>query len=161
MKTDNLIMNISKFLSIYYNLEGEVLKQLTHEQIQDMLDLKPVNYEDITIEDLLKGNVLLVKDSEREVIGYSNPYLDIKDSENDDPYSVMISFDKNPDVVIDNINDYSRYELTELIKECKKAKDDKSKHTVIKELNRRDGREKHSKERKLEKVRKRETRKEW
>ena len=155
----NLIISASKFLLIYHNIEGEGLNKLTHEQINEMFGASTVPFETVLTEDILTGKIILVKDGEGKIMCYENPLL-VKEDFEEKISSLIITFDKDPVIDIRNINDYSDYELTELIKDCKKTKNDKDKNTIIKELNKREGKEKHSKERALEKVRKREIRKE-
>ena len=91
--------------------------------------------------------------------GYKNPLINKKDYTNEESSNLIITFEEKPTINIDNIDNCSEYELTELIKNCKKIKNDKAKKAIIKELNKRNN-DKHSKERIIEKVRKREFRKE-
>ena len=156
----NLIISASKFLLIYHNIEGEGLNKLTHEQINEMFDTSIVPFETVFIEDVLTGKIILVKDSEGKIMSYKNPLINKKDYTDEVPSSLIITFEEDPVINIDNIDNYNDYELTELIKNCKKAKNDKAKNAIIKELNKRDGTDKHSKERIMKKVRKRDIGKE-
>ena len=156
---NNLIISMSKFLFIYYNFEGEVIHKLTHKQLNAILSIGNISNNKITMEDVLSGDVLLVRDSEGTVQGYKNPLIDKKDIINSEPVRVMLTFDEDHSINMEDITDYSDYELVELIKECKKMNNDKDKNTVIKELKRRDHEEHKTKEQKLEKIRKREYRK--
>lgn len=144
MNVEDYVISLSKFLSIYYNFEGEVLKKITHEQICDVLDLGVVPINEITTENISTGQIILVKDIEGKVLGYKKPYIKTSDSYLENPSTMMITFDEKPNIEIEDITDYSNHELTELIKICKKAKDDKTKKIIIKELHKREGTEKHS-----------------
>jgi hypothetical protein len=151
-----LTISMSKFLLDYYNIKGEVVNKLTHEQINEMLNLGQILDDNLSIEDVLTGKVLLVKDSEGKLQGYKNPLINKKDYVDEEPSSVIISFEEEPIINIDNIHDCTNYELEELIKDCKKTKNDKAKNAIIKDLNKRDGNNKQTKV----KIRKRNIRKE-
>ena len=162
---DYPILTISKFLGNYYNVEGIGLNKLTHDQIKAMFDLKSYSYDKITKDNIIEGKTLLVRDSDGVILGYKNPFLNKSDKECLDTFESNTRLDVTGGVkekmTIDDetLQCYSDYELGELIKVCKKNHNDQTKNLVIKELHKR----KHnvnSKEKKLEKVRKREFRKE-
>lgn len=159
--SSNNIISISKFLFIYYNIEGDCLHKLTHQQIKEILGIKTLPNDAIKESSIASGRVILVKDTNDLVLGYRNPLLNTKEILDEEPINVKIDFEDNPIINTNDISDYSSYELTELIKTCKKTNNDKAKNIIIKELNKRDGTEKYSKEKIIEKVRKRETRKDW
>ena len=163
---DYPILTIAKFLGNYYNVEGIGLNKLTHNQIKEMFDLRSFPYDKINTNNVISGKTLLVKDSEGIILGYKNPLLNKSDKD------CMDAFQNNTWLTVDNVVSkkvsleddtlqcYSDYELDELIKICKKGHDDQTKNLVIKEFHKRKHAENNLKEKKLEKVRKRELRKE-
>lgn len=153
------IINISKFLYVYYHIKSKDSYKLTHEQIKEMLDISTMPNKCVNENDVLTGRTILVKDIEGTVRGYRNPLLHEKETE-----SILecpdISFnDDNITIKIDNIDSYSIHELEDLIKKCKKCHKDKTKNIIIKELHKRNNAHVESKEKKLEKVRKKEFKK--
>lgn len=157
---NDYIMSICKFLYIYYHVEGDQLYKLTHTQIKDMFGINNLSNSKVLIEDILKGETILVRDSEGIVLGYNNPY--VYEENISDSTTPNINFDNSKNNLNININDidkYSDYELEELIKNCKKTNNDKVKNYIIKELHKRSNKEL-SKEKILNKVKKRELKKE-
>lgn len=163
---DYPILSISKFLGNYYNVEGVGLNKLTHNQMKEMFDLRSYPYDKVTYNNVVKGKTLLVKDSEGVILGYKNPFLNKSDKECMDVFDscTWLDVDNNEKEKVtfedDNLQCYSDYELGEIIKACKKSNNDQTKNLVIKEFHKRKQAKNNSKEKKLEKVRKRELRKE-
>ena len=155
---DNLIISMSKFLFIYHNFDGDVIRKITHDQLNGILNIKNVSDDKIATQDIISGKIILVKDCKGVVQGYRNPFVDKKDFVEEEPLNLDITFDEKSYIDIQNLSDYSDYELEELIKECKKANNDKDKNVIIKELKQRECEEKNNKNKILEKVRKRELR---
>ena len=159
---DDYILNMSKFLYIYYNIEGKGLFKLSHSQVKDMLDIKSLANDSINTNDVMLGKTLLVRDSEDIVLGYANPLVNIDIEEEERTSRLLIDFDQKINHIrIENLDDYSDYELEELINLCKKNKDEKMKCTIIKELHKRKGSLNKRKADKIEKIKKLELRKEW
>ena len=156
---DNLIISMSKFLLVYHNFEGDVFRRITHNQLNTMLSVGNILDEKIEIEDVLSGKVILVSDCEGRVQGYKNPLINKKDFVEEEPLKLDVTFDEKSCIDIQDLSGYSDYELIELIKKCKKMNNDKDKNVVIKELKQREFEEHNTKEEKLEKIRKREYRK--
>ncbi len=157
---DNLIISMSKFLLVYYNMQGEVTHRITHKQLNSILSINNVPNDKIVVDDILSGNVILVRDCEGEVQGYRNPLINRKDFTEEEPLELDVTFDKKPYIDIYDLSEYSDYELTGLIKKCKKAKNDRGKNIVIKELHKRKELENNHKEKIIQRVRRRELRKE-
>lgn len=163
---DYPILTIAKFLGNYYNVEGVGLNKLTHNQMKEMFDLRSYPYDKVTHNNVVKGKTLLVKDSEGVILGYKNPFLNKSDKECMDVFDscTWLDVDNNEKEKValedENLQCYSDYELGEIIKVCKKSNNDQTKNLVIKEFHKRKHAENNSKEKKLEKVRKRELRKE-
>ena len=159
-------MKIGKFLSKYYNIQGSDLNNLTHEQIIEMFEVEPCLGCDVAISDINEGKIVLVEDSERYVLGYKNPLLEKDNEECEELFEHPIianfykSLEHETGLVKDDVKNMELYELEELLKECKRSDDNRSKNIVVKELRERKVNECNNKESKLEKVRKREYRKE-
>ena len=157
---DNLIISMSKFLLVYYNLQGEVTRRITHKQLNSILSINNVPNDKIVVDDILSGNVILVRDCEGEVQGYRNPLINRKDFTEEEPLELDVTFDEKSYIDIYDLSEYSDYELVGLIKKCKKAKNDRGKNIVIKELHKRKELENNHKEKIMQRVRRRELRKE-
>ncbi len=157
---DNLIISMSKFLYVYYNFEGDVFRKVTHNQINSMLNIGNISNDKIADEDISSGKVILVRDCEGTIQGYKNPLINKKDFTDEEPLKIDVTFDEKPSIDIQNLSSYNNYELVGIIKECKKRNNDRNKNIVIKELHKRKELENNHKEEIIEKVRKRELRKE-
>jgi hypothetical protein len=157
---DNLIISMSKFLYVYYNFEGDVFRKVTHNQINSMLSIGNISNDKIADEDISSGKVILVRDCEGTIQGYKNPLINKKDFTDEEPLKIDVTFDEKPSIDIQNLSSYNNYELVGIIKECKKRNNDRNKNIVIKELHKRKELENNHKEEIIEKVRRRELRKE-
>ena len=157
---DNLIISMSKFLLVYYNLQGEVTRRITHKQLNSILSINNVPNDKIVVDDILSGNVILVRDCEGEVQGYRNPLINRKDFTEEEPLELDVTFDEKSYIDIYDLSEYSDYELVGLIKKYKKKKNDRGKNIVIKELHKRKELENNHKEKIMQRVRRRELRKE-
>lgn len=159
-------MKIGKFLSKYYNIQGSNLNNLTHEQVIEMFEVEPCLGCDVAINDISEGKTILVEDSEKFVLGYKNPLLnkDYKECEEIFEHPIIANFYKSLEqdtgLTKEDVKNMKLYELEELLKECKRTSNDRSKNIVVRELRERRITECNNKEAKLEKVRKREYRKE-
>ena len=157
---DNFIISMSKFLFVYYNLEGEVTRRITHKQLNSILCINNVPNDKIVVDDILSGDVILVKDCEGVVQGYRNPLINKKTFTEEEPLELDVTFDEKSYIDIYDLSEYSDYELSGLIKKCKKAKNDRDKNIIIKELHKRKELENNHKDKIIQRVRKRELREE-
>ena len=137
---DSLIMNVSKFVRTYYNINSKGLNKLSHSDLKEIFCLKSVASKNINEDKVNRGIIVLVKDCHDHVLGYLNPFLkmkrkDIKESFDKDN-SKKITFTEEEKVHIDkeDLHDYSNYELEALLKQSKKTNDDRSKNMIIKEF---------------------------
>ena len=158
-KENSYILSINKFLFIYYGIEGEGLYKLTHEQIKEMFNIKSVPNDIITNERIVKGSIILVKDSHGNVLGYSNPLLRKQQEESTRPDIEFENVDTKISISEEELCSYSNYELEKLMNTCKKNHKDKIKNSIIKELHKRKINDHNVKQQKLERVRKREFKK--
>lgn len=163
-------ISIGKFLSKYFNIQGKNLNSLTHKQLEEICGISPcidahvVTNEDI--EEIKTGKILLVRDSETFVLGYKNPLL-TKDEESIEElfdHPIIAEFYKNLERATglrkNEIEELKVYELEDVLKECKRQSDEKTKKIIVRELQRRKLYENDTREDKLEKVRKRELKEE-
>lgn len=159
-------IKIGKFLSKYYNIQGSNLNNLSHEQMIEMFEVEPCLGCDIAINDINEGKTILVEDSEKFVLGYKNPLLEKNNKECEELFEHPIianfykSLEHETGLTKEDVKHMKLYELEELLKECKRRSDNKSKNIVVRELRTRKINEGNNKETKLEKARKREYRKE-
>lgn len=162
-------MTIQKFLSKYYNICCSNAK-ITHQIIECLFGIEPClkidNINEESIEEIIKGNIVLVIDGENRILGYKNPFLDKELDESrtlfNIPMYVNFKEDKNNWIPFsrEDLASLEVYELEVLLKLCKKRSDDVTKRIIIDELHKRKALENNTKEEILEKVRKRELRKE-
>ena len=150
---EGFILSMRKYLSKYYNINARKVSEFSHDDLskltgKDYLEIKDINNEDIT-----HGDIVLVKDTNNLVLGYTNPLTD--ETINYGQQGVMTEDNK---IVIDisNMDEFNDYELEVLAKECKKQNKESMKNRIIKELCRRSFENFNRKEEILEKVRKRE-----
>lgn len=160
-RCDNFIINIGKFLSHYYYINGENLNKLSHEAFMEIFGLKAISTENIRLEEVTSGEVLLVTDTYGRVLGYRNPLI-IKMTEENEIFfitNININFEEDLDELdIDSLKleEFSDYELDQLLITSKKLKDDRVKYKIIKELKFRPESKPGVKQTLIEKVRKRE-----
>lgn len=165
-KIDGYVLNISKFIQNCYNISEKKLNRLSHNDLKEIFGLKSVPDTIIDNDQLVEGSILLVKDCNNAVLGYINPLIDCNYEEMIDMFetneNAVISFEEktSADIDKDELKCFSTYELEDLLKKCKKEKDDKSKNMIVKELQKRSQEENNTKKEVLDKVRKRELRKE-
>lgn len=162
-KFGEFVINLSKFLSRYYNINSENSKKLSHEAFKEVFNLDSTPIYDIFVTDIIRGEKILVCDVDGIIRGYDNSYVNEKESEiimneNDTSYAdlefkqMYEYFDVNGK----KLTELSDYELDRLLDLSKKTRDDRTKNKVIKELKFRPESKPGSKQKKLEKVRKRE-----
>lgn len=171
MSYPNLVLTVSKFMANYYNITGSNLNKLTHNdlnQIFPFLELAAPN--ELTKENLVTGDVILVIDEKYTILGYVNPFIHTNEmiyEEQPENEVVDIIFEVDNDVDVleevteETLENLNIYELEQLLKLCKANQDYKTRRLVQKELYFRP--ENHSSEKKtkkLEKVRIKEIRKE-
>ena len=162
-------MTIQKFLSKFYNINC-ANSEITHQIIESLFGINPylklemINEEHI--EDIKSGHIILVVDGEHKVLGYKNPFLEKNNEEcksifEMDVFTEVHNIENHPiNLKEEDVATLETYELEELLQVCKKRSDDISKRVVIKELHKRKEEENNHKEEIIEKVRKRELRKE-
>lgn len=165
----NLTLTISKFMSTFYNIKEKNLNRLSHNDLKEIFpELRPVQKEFVTEENLVRGEVVLVIDCDNEITGYSNPYAinyekHEKACHDNDKVHFIFTVDDDIDELEslseEDLNNLSVYELENLLKKAKKHQKLKEQRLVQKELY--FDKENHSMKReKQEKVRVKEFRKE-
>lgn len=165
-KIDGDVLNISKFIQNCYNISEKRLNRLSHRDLKEMFGLKSVPDAVIDSGKLDQGSILLVKDCNNVVLGYVNPLLNYNYDEIEKMFEInentVINFEEKEinDINKEELKCFSDYELEDLLKKCKKEKDDKSKNIIVKELQKRSYEDNNTKKEVLDKVRKRELRKE-
>lgn len=166
MKEKDYTITIKAYLIKYYGFPKEVAENITHKQLQALLDIKPVKNQKRTNENIAKGKILKVKDTQNNIAYYTNPFAV--------NYEKQLEIIKeNQKIQLETCNDKTtkrKEKLTKekirslktynLLLELENLKLEKDYHTtrlIIKELKLRP--KSHKKE-KQEKVRKKEFRKE-
>lgn len=162
-KFGEFVINLSKFLSRYYNINSENSKKLSHEAFKEIFNVDSIPVYDVLVADIIRGEKVLVADVDGIIRGYDNSYVNEEERE--------IIMEENDSIYADlefkqwyeyfNVNgkkltELSDYELDRLLYLSKKTRDDRTKNKVIKELKFRPESKPGSKQKKLEKVRKRE-----
>ena len=80
-------ITIDEYLYMYYNFQKGSFSNLTHKDVKHNFPyIKRKKNEDVTRENILKGEVLLVKDKDGIVLAYQNPFA-FEDCENKDQNS--------------------------------------------------------------------------
>lgn len=163
-------MTIQKFLSKYYNICCTNSPHITHQVIESLfginscLKMEMINEENIV--DIKSGHIILVVDGENKILGYKNPLLEKEVEECKSIFEMPIftevhNIENHPlNLKEEDVTELETYELEELLHICKRRSDDISKKAVIKELQKRKEEENNHKDEIIEKVRKRELRKE-
>ena len=114
-KQENISME--KFLKNYVGIQNEAilndLMSLTHREIKEvcdaiyLLDLTRISFENVTKEDIERGNILLVVDKDKNLAPYENPKLDefeiIMDEENEKHYREIYNLENQ----MQTFEDYS------------------------------------------------------
>lgn len=135
-------ITLDEYFVQYYNFPEGTFSTLSHKDIKHIMPLvKRKKSEEITRENILTGEILLVKDYKGTVLGYQNPFI------NNDVEEIMETQKENSKVHIiisvpDKIEekeelkpeDLSVYELEKLLKESKNHKEYKKARLVQKEL---------------------------
>lgn len=76
------IIKMNEFLENYVNIKYDSKEKMTHRNVNLFLSekgiyLRKVNFDKITNEDLLNGNIIAVKDENNQNIVYQNPRKDL------------------------------------------------------------------------------------
>ena len=150
---EDFILSMRKYLSKYYNINAVKVSEFSHEDLTKLTGREYVELEDIEKEDITQGEIVLVKDTNDVIMGYTNPLS----GETLDYGQQGVMTEANKIVIdISNMDEFSDYELEVLAKECKKQNREDLKNRIIKELCRRSFEDFNRKEDILEKIRKRE-----
>ena len=164
-KCNNFIITIGKFLSHYYYINSSNANKLSHEAFMEIFEVDSIPNEDIDLDDVICGDIILVSDTYDRVFGYINPLI-IKQEEQPNFFISGLDLDDyaaNSDCIdLGNLKleELTDYELDQLLTESKRIKDERAKHKIIKELKFRPESKPGTKQVILERVRKRELKKE-
>ena len=75
-------ISIDDYFHMYYNFPKGTFKNITHENIKKMFPfIKIIQNNIVTRENILKGEILLVKDDIHNIQAYQNPFINKKDKE--------------------------------------------------------------------------------
>lgn len=78
-------ITIDDYLYMYYNFKKGAFTTLTHKDIKNNFPfIKRKKQKDVTKENILKGEILLVKDSEGIILAYQNPFACEQESYQED-----------------------------------------------------------------------------
>lgn len=135
-------ITLDEYFTKYYNFPKGTFSSFLHKDIKKLLPfVKRKGNSEVTNENILKGEVILVKDYEGIVQAYLNPFLY---NEYDDLIlsckensKVQIIFAIDDDIDIQDqidLENLSNYELQKLLKDSKEQKEYKLARQVKKEL---------------------------
>lgn len=166
MKEKDYTITIKAYLIKYYGFPEELGENITHKQIQSLLDINPVTKEEITSENIAKGKILKVKDNQNNIIYYPNPIRkdyekQIETIKENQKIKLKKEITTKPQtkeqLTKEKIRDLKTYTLLLELDNLKLTKDYHTIRLIIKELKLRP---KSYKKEKQEKIRKKEFRKE-
>ena len=135
-------ISAGKLLAIYYNINEGYINNLTHKELLVMFPMLDIASEDLITSDNLKtGNVLLVRDVDKDVLCYKNPYVYDKDNcctKSNTITNVKINFDRfygiDDSIVYSLMDTLKDYELEAYMKSSKKQKKYHLSKVLINEL---------------------------
>lgn len=165
-----ITLTVGKFMSTFYGIECKEFKKLSHKNLKKIFpNIKSVPNNIITDEKLITGDIILVIDSNSEIMGYPNPFLndyfkeyntEFKSNEHIELlFTVDDDIDELKKLNEEDLDSLNRYELERLLKLCMANQEYKARKLVQRALY--FNKENHStKKEKLEKIRIKEFRKE-
>ena len=110
-------ITIDDYLYMYYNFKRGAFTTLTHKTVKNSFPfIKRKKTENVTRENILKGEVLLVKDCEGTVLAYQNPFAEQEEDNEDilyadDYQSILESREERLERHLDNIKDNQKIEI--------------------------------------------------
>lgn len=164
----NMVLTINKFMTNYYNINGENLNKVTHSNLKEIFPFLNISsLEEQTEENITMGNIILVIDSKNKIKAYNNPYLNTEEMDNNKKESkaeLIFVVDDDVDILdkIDSevLKELNIYELEKVLKLSKAYQDYKMQKLVQKELYfRTENHSSKNKTKKLERIKIREIRK--
>ena len=83
-KYEDLYITIDDYFHMYYNFNKGTFVDMTHSNVENMFPFVSfLDWNDVSREDILAGDVLLVKDSNNYIIAYGNPFAKEREFERD------------------------------------------------------------------------------
>ncbi len=178
-----LHISIDDYLHMYYNFDKGSFLNMTHSDVNKLFPfIKRIYSKNITRENVLKGEVLLVRDSNNYVLAYQNPFVvkgnsisdnkDVGDEslfyeflencKDNDKVSIIFTVEDDIDEIVeDNFDDMNLYELCKKKKELVNSHDYKMARLVQKELYFRSHQEHGTKKSKIRKLENKKNGEEW
>ena len=135
-------ITLDEYFVQYYNFPEGTFSTLTHKDVKKIMPLvKRKKSEEITKENILTGEIILVKDNKGIVLGYQNPFIDNNieevmeaQRENNNVHLIISVPDDVDELEEIKPEDLSIYELEQLLKVSKSHKEYKKARLVQKEL---------------------------